>query len=286
MTGLVARVLESSFIDGPGHRAVVFMQGCNMRCKYCHNPETRGLCDACGECLAVCPGGALSRRADGSIAWDASHCRACDRCIAICPRDASPRATLVEASDLAARIAALEPFIDGVTFSGGECCLQSPFLLEVAPLIQKLRAGLGVIADTNGALTENLFAPLLAGLDGFIFDLKAWNEATHRGLTGLPIADVRRNMEAAAAAGKLTEVRTVLIEGVNDSVDDLADSAAYLASLGGSFRWRLIPFRPQGVRGEYASRDQYPKAAFEEALSQARSLLGERAIGPAATVGW
>ena len=42
-------------MDGPGNRTAIFLQGCNIDCKYCHNPETRKLCVQCGTCVRVCP---------------------------------------------------------------------------------------------------------------------------------------------------------------------------------------------------------------------------------------
>jgi len=38
--GNVSSIETSGFIDGPGVRVVVFLQGCPFRCLYCHNPET------------------------------------------------------------------------------------------------------------------------------------------------------------------------------------------------------------------------------------------------------
>jgi len=38
--GYVRKIIPQSTVDGPGNRTAIFLQGCNIRCAYCHNPET------------------------------------------------------------------------------------------------------------------------------------------------------------------------------------------------------------------------------------------------------
>ena len=67
---IVNKIIHSSVVDGPGNRAAVFLQKCNFKCSYCHNPETIGQCVQCGACVEKCPAKALSLK-DGKIVWDA-----------------------------------------------------------------------------------------------------------------------------------------------------------------------------------------------------------------------
>lgn len=273
---LVNRIIEQSFLDGPGNRMAVFLQGCNMSCRYCHNPETQNSCTGCGECVAVCPAGALELR-DGAVFYTKSRCLACDRCLSACPSFSSPKCTLMSADTLVSRIVQNKDFLDGVTFSGGECTLWHPFLLEIIKRV-KAEAGLPCFLDTNGLAEEEVMGKLAEAADGFLFDLKALDPQKHRALTGADNGAVLRNLKLVSDAGLLYEVRTVLVEGVTDDAAEVEAIAAWVRDLNGYTVLRLIPFRPVGVKTELRHRPETSGTVSRRLLERVKGILGERAV--------
>ena len=77
-TAIINKIIPFSSVDGPGNRVVIFLQGCNISCLYCHNPETINTCINCGECIETCPTEAISIGIDGRIVWNEKKCIDCD----------------------------------------------------------------------------------------------------------------------------------------------------------------------------------------------------------------
>lgn len=250
VTGLVTDVIEFSAVDGPGNRFVVFTQGCNLDCVACHNPYTINPCIDCGDCVISCPSGALSIDATGTLLWDAATCTGGDTCIDVCQYDSTPKARTLAVSDLMARIRPAAPFLSGVTVSGGEATQQAGFVRALFTALKSHAelARLTCFIDTNGDADPSIWHLLDPVLDSAMVDLKCLDDAIHRRMTGSGNERNLASIRLLAAAGKLYEVRLLLLPGVNDADDLLARTGRWLAAINPLMRVKVIGFRQHGVR--------------------------------------
>ncbi len=271
MRAPVNRIVPFSSVDGPGNRTAVFLQGCNFNCRYCHNPETIRVCTHCGACVSVCPVGAL-RIEDGEVRYDWAKCKMCDACIHVCPHSSCPRIRNLSDEECMHEIEKQIPFIRGVTVSGGECTLHRDFLVALS---RRVRAhGFGFLLDSNGNYDFSADGELLNAVDGVMLDVKAWDAENHLRLTGADNALVKRNLDFLATAGKLEEVRTVVAPDWMNPEETVEAVSRRLVSLGAAnTRYKIIRYRPMGVRSEY--RDQsVPTKERLNALAERANVLG------------
>lgn len=276
MKAKINKIIENTFIDGPGSRYAVFFQKCNMRCLYCHNPETQNLCSHCGLCVTACPAEALKFKAHRVI-WNKDLCQSCDTCINVCPNHCSPKIIEVSTDDILGRLKKLGPFLDGITTSGGECTLNGEFIYELFHKI-KHETSLSTFIDTNGTMDKNTLEKLCHATDGFMFDLKCFNSEKHKSLTGLDNKIIKENIEFVSHKKLLYEVRTVLVEGYTDTVDEVSKISGYIKNLNDYTYLKLIPFRPFGVKGEMSSMCQFNRDGYNYLFNTAKNILGERVI--------
>lgn len=256
---IVNKIIHSSVVDGPGNRAAIFLQGCNYTCKYCHNPETISLCEHCGLCAAQCPVQALTVE-EGRVVWKEEMCCGCDTCIQVCPHMASPKVRQMSAQEVMDLLKKDIPFIRGITVSGGECSLQREFLLELFTLAKEKK--LSTLMDSNGSYDYMADEELMAVCDGVMLDVKAFDDTAHRELTGMGSEPVLRNAVRLAEAGKLEEIRTVVVPGELPNEETVEKITALLRPFLAEkqIRYKIIAYRPFGVRMPYRKQFQVPGA--------------------------
>lgn len=243
----INNIIPFSLVDGPGARCSVFVQGCNIQCAYCHNPETQRLCVGCGACVRACPAKAL-KMVCGAVEWDQDTCVKCDTCIHVCPSHSSPRILYLDAKQVFKRVKSYMPFIRGVTCSGGECMLYPKFLSELFGLCRSV--GFGCLIDSNGTVDFTEHQDLLALSDGVMLDLKCWDDAWFVSLTGTDGKTVRKNLAFLAEQDKLTELRIIVTVDHNDPEAAVCGATEVLGEKVTSTRLRLMRFRHFGVCGE------------------------------------
>ncbi len=258
----VNKIIPFSSVDGPGNRTAIFLQACNLDCKYCHNPETRALCIHCGDCIPGCPTKAIYWE-EGRVAFSPEKCIGCDQCIHVCTHNASPRIRRMSAGEVFQEASKNLPFIRGITVSGGECTLYPEFLRELGKLCKK--KGIGFLLDSNGYYDFSKDEKdLLPYIDGVMLDIKAYDGEEHKRVTGFSNGEILKNMRILAEYDKLFEVRTVVVPGLfsgKDTVEKVSKELSPYVRKGQKIRYKIIAYREFGVREQYK---QYESPGEEE----------------------
>ncbi|MBF0297376.1 MAG: YjjW family glycine radical enzyme activase [Oligoflexia bacterium] len=285
---VVSRIIESSFVDGPGHRMVIFFQGCNLNCIYCHNPETIGICKQCFSCIDNCKHKALTL-SKNNIIFNHKLCQKCDLCIKNCPHSSNPHSYKISIDTLIKKVNEEQNFIDGVTFSGGEATKWSQFIINLITTIKKLphspcspssnsATNLTFFIDTNGYNNIQTFNKLSSVIDGFMFDLKAINPTIHANITGKKNQNILENFKLISDKKLLFEIRTVFIEGINDSEQEVLNILNFVKNLNDYTNFKIIPFRPQGVIGYLKDSTPYPREKLNIIKEKACKMLGVKRV--------
>ncbi len=268
-TATIFNMQKFSLNDGPGIRTVIFFKGCPLRCRWCANPESQAVapqmewrdsaCMECGACLALLPS-AGARTIGGKSHVDVRKVDAATRearmAVDRCPGGAlsiTGRSRTVD--EVLEYCLQDKPFYEdsggGVTLSGGEAMMWPEFDLE---LLDRLRQnGIDTCIETEAYVRPEVFDAVAARLDHLLIDMKHWDPKRHRAGTGVTTDLILRNTRHAIEMGKDVLVRTPVIPGFNDSVEDAREMARTLREAG-STRVQLLPFHNYG-ENKYALLD-------------------------------
>ncbi|MHC4458881.1 MAG: glycyl-radical enzyme activating protein [Planctomycetota bacterium] len=261
-TGLIFDIKRYAIHDGPGIRTTMFFKGCPFSCWWCHNPESlvmaqqklynQNRCIGCGECVSICPYGAL-RSTPRGVVTEHALCEYCGSCALVCPAEARELAGIFESVENLMRIIEKDIlFYDesggGATFSGGEPLLQADFLLELLKACGKHDIHRAI--DTTGYANEDVLMAIAQETELFLFDLKLMDPDKHKKYTGVSNRKILNNLNLLARRGATITIRIPLLPGINDDDENINHCGTYISGLPGVQNVDILPYH-EAARYKY-----------------------------------
>lgn len=206
--GRIHSVESFGSADGPGVRYIVFLKGCNMRCQYCHNPDTWAK-DG-GELMT--PEEVLKKALRYKTYWKEKGG------ITVSGGEALLQIDFVTVLFRLAKEKGVNTCLDT---SGNPFSLEEPF--------------------------KSKFDELMKYTDLFMLDIKHIDDAAHRKLTGQTNQNILEMAAYLSDHGKAMWIRHVLVPGITTEEDELYRLRSFLDTFKTVERVEVLPYHTLGV---------------------------------------
>ena len=239
MTGRIHSYESFGTVDGPGIRFVIFFQGCPMRCKYCHNPDTWQV------------GGGREVSVEDAVKEALKYKSYFGTKGGVTATGGEPMLQLPFLTELFSRLKA----------KGVHTCLDT----SAAPFP----------AEENA--DRSAFDELLKVTDLVLLDIKHIDEEAHRALTGRSGAHARAFANYLSERGKPMWIRHVLVPGITDDDGALLRLKTFIDGLKTVEKVEVLPYHTLGIAKYRALGMEYPlegvRPPEKERVQNARMIL-------------
>lgn len=205
--GTIFKIKKYALHDGPGIRTTVFLKGCPLSCRWCHNPEG----------IDPRPQTIWRRTSSGRIDETVGTVMGVDALINAIEKD----------------VLFYDESGGGVTFSGGEPLSQPGFLEAVLTVCnhREIHAAL----DTSGFAPAAVLDRIIPRLQLVLFDLKIMDAMQHQRYTGVSNRIILENLKRIAGSRTPVRIRIPLVPGITDGDDNIGKILRFAGNLP---RWR------------------------------------------------
>ena len=232
-------------VDGPGLRYVAFFQGCPLRCKYCHNPDT----------------------------WEINAGK--KMTVSELVADVVKYKSYMRFSAGGFTASGGEPLLQA------EFIAELFKILKLNGIHTTLDTSGAVFSTSSGSRLQKKIETLLDYTDLVLLDIKSICPDKYRKLTGVKLNPTLDFLEALKKKRISTWIRYVIVPGLTDSSDEAKALADYLEGFSNIERVELLPFHKLGEYKWEAMEKTYTlkdtPAPSDETMEELRSFFKNKA---------
>ncbi len=240
MTGRVHSFESFGTVDGPGIRFVVFLQGCPLRCQYCHNPDTWGA-------------GGTEYTTDEVVS----------RALRYRNYFGDKGGVTATGGEPLLQIDFLIELFEKLKAQGIHTCVDTS----------------GITFQREDPESVKKHERLLEVTDLFLVDMKHIDEEKCKKLTGQSNQKTLDFMRFLSEKGKATWIRQVLVPEITDDEDDLQKTRDFIDTLKTVERVEVLPYHTMGLVKYERLGLEYPlkgvQAPVKESVVNAKRILTE-----------